>query len=103
MVYTYIVRLDKSIEFLWDKGNLDKNWLKHQVLTSESEEIFYDDSKIILKDILHSNTEDRFIILGKTKKNRLLFIAFTKRNNKIRIISARNADKKEKKLYEKNA
>lgn len=88
---------------MWDKGNLDKNWLKHQVLTSESEEIFYDDSKIILKDILHSNTEDRFIILGKTKKNRLLFIAFTKRNNKIRIISARNADKKEKKLYEKNA
>lgn len=97
------MRLDKSIEFLWDKGNLDKNWLKHQVLVSESEEIFYDDNKIILKDILHSDKEDRFIILGKTKKHRLLFVVFTKRDNKIRIISARNVDKKEKILYEKNA
>lgn len=97
------MRLDKSVEFLWDKGNLDKNWLKHQVLTSESEEIFYDDNKIILKVVLHSDKEDRFIILGKTKKHRLLFLVFTKRDNKVRIISARNTDKKEKTLYEKNA
>lgn len=103
LVYTYIVRLDNSIEFLWDKANVDKNQLKHQVSTSESEEVFYDDNKITLKDILHSDKEDRFIVLGKTKKSRLLFIVFTKRNHKIRIISARDTDKKEKKLYEENA
>ena len=97
------MRLDNSIEFLWDKANVDKNQLKHQVLTSESEEAFYDDNKVILKDIFHSDKEDRFIVLGKTKKSRLLFIAYTKRNHKIRIISARDTDKKEKKLYEENA
>lgn len=97
------MRLDNSIEFLWDKANVDKNQLKHQVSTSESEEVFYDDNKVTLKDVFHSDKEERFIVLGKTKKLRLLFIVFTKRNNKIRIISARDTDKKEKKLYEENA
>ena len=97
------MRFDGSIEFIWDKGNQEKNWLKHQITNSESEEIFYDDQKIILKDTIHSEKEDRFIILGGTKNSKLLFVAFTKRNNKIRIISARMADKKEKILYEKNA
>ena len=97
------MRFDGSIEFIWDKGNREKNWLKHQITNSESEEIFYDDQKIILKDVVHSEDEDRYIILGSTKNYKLLFVVFTKRNNKVRIISARMADKKEKILYEKNA
>lgn len=88
------MRFDKSIEFLWDKANIDKNQFKHQVSTSESEEVFYDDNKVILRDVFHSDKEERYIVLGKTKKSRLLFIVFTKRNNKIRIISARDTDKK---------
>jgi len=97
------VKFDESIEFQWDEGNSDKNWLKHQVSTSECEEIFFDDQKITLKDVLHSEKEKRLIIFGRTKKQRLLFVVYTKRNNKVRIISARDADKKEKKIYEKNA
>ena len=66
----------------------------------ECEEIFFDQEKKIFKDILHSGREERYILLGQTKENRLLFIVFTIRASKIRVISARDLNKKEKKLYE---
>lgn len=90
------------VEFEWDKGNIDKN-LKHEVENKESEEPFFDKNKVIYNDLLHSGKEDRFIILGKTKKNRLLYTVFTYRNRKIRIISSRSMDQKEVKFYEKKA
>ncbi len=93
----------KVKEFQWDKGNKNKNWLKHKVSNQESEEAFFDKKVKILKDILHSNKEKRFILLGKTKKERLLFIVFTIRDKKIRVISSRDANKKEVKLYEKKS
>lgn len=94
------MKVDKSIlEFEWDVGNISKN-KKHTVEDKETEEIFLDDGKVILKDTLHSEKEERFIILGKTKKNRLLYVVFTKRRQKIRIISARDINKKEVRLYE---
>lgn len=73
---------------------------KHNVEDKEAEEIFLDDGKVILKDKLHSEKEERFIILGKTKKDRLLYVVFTKRKQKIRIISVRDINKKEVYLYE---
>ncbi|MBL7156240.1 MAG: BrnT family toxin [Candidatus Pacebacteria bacterium] len=87
--------------FQWDKGNIDKNLLKHRTSDQECEEVFFDFSKKILKDALHCGKEERYIVIGKTKKQRLLFIVFTVRSNKIRIISARDLNKKEKHLYEK--
>ncbi|MEX2033175.1 MAG: BrnT family toxin [Candidatus Colwellbacteria bacterium] len=87
-------------EFEWDVGNKGKN-KKHGVLDSESEEVFFDEKKVILKDVLHSGTEPRYILLGQTKKDRLLFIAFTRRGKRLRVISARDINKKEKHLYEK--
>lgn len=97
------MRFEKSVEFEWDSGTTDKNWLKHQISNNEGEEMFFDEDKVILNDILYSDKEDRFIILGKTKKQKILFVVYTKRKNKIRIISARIADKKERNLYEKSA
>ncbi len=88
-------------EFIWDSGNKNKNWIKHKVTNEECEEAFFDDKKQTLKDIKHSQKENRYIILGKTKKGRLLFIVFTIRNKKTRVISARDLKKKEVKLYEK--
>lgn len=88
-------------DFLWDKGNKDKNLLKHQVSNEECEEVFFDQHKKIIKDVIHSNKEKRYILLGNTKKARLLFIVFTIRNNKVRVISARDLNKKERELYEK--
>lgn len=97
------MRIDKSIvEFEWDKGNIGKN-KKHRVKDQEAEEIFFDDYKVILKDVLHSKTEERFIILGRTKVDRILYVVFTKRNKKIRIISVRDLNKKEVQLYEQTS
>lgn len=94
------MRIEKRfLEFQWDKWNAGKN-RKHGVLDSESEEAFFDENKVVLKDILHSGKESRFILLGKTKKGRLLFVVFAKRGAKLRIISARDINKKEKHLYE---
>ena len=90
----------KVFEFEWDKGNIDKNLKKHEVENGEAEEAFFDKKRFIFKDKLHSLGEERFRIIGKTKKKRLLFIVFTKRGKKIRIISARDINKKEVCLYE---
>jgi uncharacterized DUF497 family protein len=90
----------KLLEFIWDKGNINKNWGKHKVKDSECEEVFFDSNKVILKDVLHSENEDRMIILGETRERRLLFVVFTVRDKKARIISARDINRKERKLYE---
>ncbi len=91
--------LSKVFAFEWDKGNIDKN-KKHKVGDKETEEVFFDDKRYIFKDRLHSGNEERFRIIGKTKKKRLLFVVFTKRDKMIRIISARDINKKEVYLYE---
>jgi len=98
-----VITIKEPHEFEWDKGNKDKNWLKHKVKNEECEEIFFDKKKKILKDVLHSGKEKRFIILGKTKKERLLFVVFTIRNKKVRVISARDINKKEVILYEEKS
>lgn len=95
--------LDEQLfEFDWDGGNSGKN-KKHAVEDAESEEAFFDPNKVILKDTLHSGDEERFILLGKTKKERLLFVVFTKRKTKVRIVSARSINRKERPLYEKTS
>lgn len=92
----------KPLEFDWDKGNTTKN-LKHGVQDKEAEEPFLDKNKAIYKDPLHSKTEGRYILIGKTKKKRLLYTVFTMRGKKVRIISTRDINKKEVKFYEKAA
>ncbi len=89
------------IGFDWDENNIDKNWLKHKVHFTECEEVFFNKPLLILEDIKHSVVESRFYCLGKTMETRMLFLVFTIRNSKIRIISARDMNKKEKKEYEK--
>ena len=93
--------LKELIVFQWDKGNIDKNWKKHKVTNKESEEVFFDKDKKITKDKFHCRKEDRYILLGKTKKGRVLYIVFTIRNKKVRVISSRDINRKEGKLYEK--
>ena len=88
--------------FHWDKGNSEKNWVKHKVKRIECEEIFFNLPLAISDDEKHTNTEKRFYALGKTKSERFLFISFTIRNNLIRVISARGMNRKERKTYEEN-
>jgi len=90
----------EPIEFDWDKGNVDKNFKKHRVLNEEAEEVFLNDP-LISEDKEHSKVEKRYQCLGITDKNKQLFVSFTTRNDKIRIISTRSMNKKERKTYEK--
>ncbi|MBI3442342.1 MAG: BrnT family toxin [Candidatus Sungbacteria bacterium] len=86
--------------FEWDSHNRDKNLIAHGVTNEECEETFFDPDKKMLGDEIHSENETRYILIGRTNTGRLLFIAFVLRKNRIRVISARDLNKREQKLYE---
>src|SRR3990167_9422090 len=91
---------EEELEFEWDKGNIYKNWIRHKVTNKETEEIFFDTGVIISKDPKHSIVETRYLILGRSKLKKYLSVIFTRRDSKIRIISARPMNRKERQLYE---
>jgi hypothetical protein len=91
---------NELIEFQWDSGNSHKNE-KHKVVKTEIEEAFNDHNKVMSPDHKHSKSEQRYILLGKSKKKRLLYIMFTVRKGIVRVISARDINKKGVYLYEK--
>jgi uncharacterized protein len=91
--------LSQCSGFDWDKGNIDKNWLKHKVSPAKCEQIFFNQPLVVQNDKLHSKTEKRFYALGRTDSRRTLFIAFTVRKNLIRVISARDMSRKEREEY----
>jgi uncharacterized protein len=97
-MYSYV---QKKVKFEWDKYNTVKNWAKHEVRPYEAEETVTDEFARILNDEVHSDSELRYIIIGKTRKHRILYIVFVIRNQRIRVISARDANKKEVIIYEK--
>lgn len=88
--------LSKIEGFEWDGGNLG-HIEQHLVDYRECEEVFLNKPIVITKDETHSQIEDRLRVYGQTNKKRLLFIIFTIRVNKIRVISARNQNRKERK------
>lgn len=96
-----INKLQECSGFDWDKGNELKNWSKHQVIKQECEEIFFNQPLIVAYDKKHSAYEERLYCLGTANKGKKLFLVFTVRNNKIRVISARNMSKNEKEVYKK--
>lgn len=87
--------------FDWDESNREKNWITHQVSVGECEEVFFNLPLLLQTDPAHSQTEVRNFVLGQTNSGRFLFIAFTIRRNKIRVISARDMSKKERSIYAK--
>ena len=87
--------------FEWDKGNKEKNKVKHNVTHQECEQIFYNKPLMIFADESHSGVEIRFGALGKTDGKRKLTIFFTMRNNILRVISARDQSKRDRELYAK--
>jgi uncharacterized protein len=86
--------------FQWDEGNLAKNPEKHGVSNSESESIFFNQPLVVADDPKHSGIESRWYALGQTDEGRKLFLVFTVRKDKIRIISSRDMNRKEKSTYE---
>ncbi len=86
--------------FEWDEGNRDKNEKKHGVTMFECEQVFAHNA-LVFPDVLHSNVEQRYFALGETRGGRSLFVSFTIRSAFIRVISARDMSKKERRIYVK--
>ena len=94
---------ERIIGFDWDAGNSRKND-KHGVSQIEAEQAFFNQPLVIAGDAVHSSpSETRHHALGQTDAVRILFITFTLRSNDtlIRVISARDANRKEKLYYDK--
>ncbi len=94
-------RLIRAKGFQWDEGNIDKNWDKHRVSRLECEQPFFNDPLLVARDEQHSQLEERYYALGQTNAGRLLFIVFTLRNELIRVISAREMNKRERRIFER--
>ena len=96
---------NKSEEFTgfqWDDENISKNLVKHHVENWACEQIFYNQPLLILGDPKHSLSERRWAAFGKTDTGRPLVVIFSRRGNLVRVISARDMNRKEKKFYEEN-
>jgi hypothetical protein len=84
----------------WDEGNVNKNWESHKVSPREAEQVFFNRPLIVAHDVKHSGTERRYFVLGQTDDDRALFVAFTIRGDLIRVISARDMSRRERKVYQ---
>ena len=90
----------EPIEFEWDEGNKEKNYNKHGIKNEESEMVFFDEQSVLSLDSKHSTRERRYQIIGRSELGNALSVIFTLRDRKVRIISARRVNHKEKKFYE---
>ena len=88
--------------FEWDREKNQTNQEKHGVSFEEAKSVFYDDSAIQFWDGDHSDVEDRFLLLGRSSKARILLVVhcFREPESVIRIISVRKATKTESKQYQ---
>lgn len=98
--HMYMKYLPDILKFEWDKGNLDKSYNKHGITHKEAEEIFVSEEFFVIEDIAHSQSEPRYIGLGKTIAKVWLFVVFTIRKESVRIISARRMHREEVDRYE---
>ncbi len=89
--------------FEWDPKKAQSNEQKHCITFDEASSIFADTLSLTIHDPLHSENEERFITIGVSSKKRILTVVHTERGDNLRIISAREATKKEKLYYENHA
>ena len=85
--------------FDWDTANWRKSELKHGVSAPEAQEALLN-NPVCEADARHSDVEQRYIALGVTNAGRRLFLAFTIRKNRVRIVSARPMSRKEREIHD---
>ena len=95
--------VDDCEGFDWDSGNSNKNWLTHRVTDAECEEVFFNTPLLVRPDEKHRFNELRHFALGRTDSDRHLFVSFTARRNRLRVISARDMTKSEERKYAEKA
>lgn len=86
--------------FEWDAGNSAKSLERHRVTRAEAEEAFFNQPALVVDDAGHSTRERRFVLHGVANRERGLTISFTVRGALIRVISARDMSRKERRAYE---
>ena len=100
-----MLALSQITGFDWDDGNRFKSVHKHSVTQNEAEQTFADVRLLVAEDARHSQHEARFHAIGRTSDGTLLHVTFTLRGTgtKIRVISARDANRKERAQYGQEA
>lgn len=85
--------------FEWDAQKAQRNFEKHRVTFDEASTVFLDPLAVESLDVEHSTDEDRFVLLGRSYRDRLIVVVFSERGETIRIISARKATRREAREY----
>lgn len=88
------------MDFEWNPEKATHNLEKHGVSFEEAQTVFDDDLFIVFADPDHSEGENRYLIMGQSKQGRLLVVSYTERSRRVRLISARKANRQERKAYE---
>ena len=88
------------MKFEWDESKAQRNLKKHSVSFEEAQTVFDDPFYVDFYDPDHSETEDRFLLVGTSSRNRVLIVSYTERGDTNRIISARETTRQERYLYE---
>lgn len=91
--------LRRCIGFEWDSANADKIWNKHGVSRAECEQVFFNRPLVVADDHEHSDVETRCYALGRTEGGKRLFAVFTIRDKLIRMISARDMSRRERRIF----
>jgi uncharacterized DUF497 family protein len=92
-------RLAECEGFQWDAGNSTKIWDRHRVMPTECEELFLNRPLVVAGNEKHSASEERSYALGQTESGRLMFAVFTIPARLIRVISARDMSRRERRVY----
>ena len=97
-----MIDLHSIVGFQWDAGNARKSEDKHGVRQPEAEQVFLNEPLVVAPDDRHSAGEARFHALGRTDSGRMLHVTFTLRSGGtlLRVISARDMSRRERKIYE---
>ena len=95
-----MIDFDEIRGFQWDDGNYDpKNWSRHGVTNAESEQVFFNSALLIAEPEEQIWGEYRYYAYGQTDAGRVLFVVFTIRQELVRIISARDMSRRERREY----
>jgi len=88
------------VVYEWDPAKAAANLNKHRVSFEEAASVFLDPAALTFLDPDHSDEEEREITIGRSARRRVLFVAHSERDDRIRIISARRATRRERRQYE---
>lgn len=91
--------LANAVGFEWATGNAPKVVGRHKVEPGECEQAFFHEPFVVSYDAAHSGAEPRWRALGRTVAGRLLFVVFTMRGTSIRVLAARDMNRKERRVY----